>query len=127
MTARDVRAQLAGALGDLYQIEEEVGRGGMATVFRACDLKHDRDVALKVLRPEVAIVGGRFKREIRLAAGLRHPHILPVYDSGEVDDLLYYVMPLITGQSLLARLRTDGCLPLEDTLAIAPAVGSNAS
>ncbi len=118
MSVSAVREQLAKALDQVYLIEDEVGRGGMATVFRARDVKHGRHVALKVLRPEVAVIGGRFKREILLAAGLRHPHILPVYDSGEAAGLLYYVMPLVRGESLHARLRREGRLEVASVVGI---------
>ena len=99
----------------------EVGRGGMAVVFLAHDLRHDRDVALKVLRPELAATLGpdRFLQEIRLAAGLAHPNILPLHDSGEADGCLYYVMPFVTGESLRDRLEAEGQLPLVDALRIA--------
>ena len=82
-------------------MDREVGRGGMAVVFLAHDLRHDRDVAVKVLRPELAVTLGleRFLREILLAAGLAHPHILPLYDSGEADGCLFYVMPFVIGES----------------------------
>ncbi|MGH7702875.1 MAG: protein kinase domain-containing protein, partial [Gemmatimonadales bacterium] len=89
--------RLRGALPDRYTIQREAGRGGMATVFLAQDLKHDRQVALKVLHPELAATLGseRFLREIQIAARLQHPHILPLYDSGQADTLLYYVMPFV--------------------------------
>ncbi len=87
---------------DRYEIDREVGSGGMAKVFLARDLKHDRDVAIKVLRPELSSGIGkeRFLREIKLAARLTHPHILPLYDSGESDGVLYFVMPYVEGTSL---------------------------
>ncbi|MEO7520936.1 MAG: serine/threonine-protein kinase, partial [Gemmatimonas sp.] len=112
--------RLRTALADRYRIESEIGAGGMAHVFRAHDLKHDRDVALKVLRPELAYAVGpeRFLREITTTASLRHPHILPLYDSGETDGALYYVMPLIDGETLRARLDREGRLPIEDALRI---------
>jgi len=112
-----VRAALAGR----YAIERELGRGGMATVYLARDLKHDRPVALKVLRPELAAVLGaeRFLREIRIAARLRHPNILPLYDSGDAEGMLYSVMPYVEGESLRDRLDRHGPLPLEDALRIA--------
>jgi len=92
-------ADLNVALSNRYRLEAEVGRGGMATVYLAHDLCHDRRVAIKVLRPELgAILGGdRFLREIHITARLRHPHILPVYDSGEADGVLFYVAPLVEG------------------------------
>jgi serine/threonine protein kinase/DNA-binding SARP family transcriptional activator/Tfp pilus assembly protein PilF len=108
-------------LGKRYQVLREVGRGGMANVYLARDLKHDREVAIKVLRPEIAAELGaeRFLREIKLAAQLTHPHILPLYDSGETEDSLYYVMPFVEGESLRARLERERQLPIEDALRIA--------
>ena len=99
-------AALADALADRYRIERELGAGGMATVYLAHDHRHDRDVALKVLRPDLAESLGRerFLREIQLAARLNHPHILPLYDSGEADGFLYFVMPVMKGQTLRDRL-----------------------
>ena len=112
--------RLARALGDRYAVQGELGRGGMAVVFLAHDLRHDRDVAIKVLSPELAASLGhqRFVREVRVAARLSHPGIVPLYDSGDADGLLFYVMPVIKGESLAARLRREGPLPLEDALAI---------
>jgi serine/threonine-protein kinase len=112
--------QLAAALSERYRVETEIGSGGMANVYRARDLKHDRDVALKVLRPELAYAVGpdRFIREINTTANLRHPHILPLYDSGEVGGALYYVMPLIDGETLRARIDREGPLPVEESLRI---------
>ncbi len=114
------------SVSERYRVEREIGRGGMATVHLARDLKHDRPVALKVLRPEVAADLGleRFLREIRLAAQLHHPHILPVYDSGTLDagpgpTGPYYVMPFIEGESLRSRLDREGRLPVADALLIA--------
>jgi serine/threonine-protein kinase len=113
-------ARLRSALGDRYSVESEIGRGGMATVFTAEDLKHHRQVAIKVLTPELAAAVGteRFTREIEIAARLDHPHILPVYDSGEVDGLLFYVMPCVEGESLRERLEREIQLPLGDTIRI---------
>jgi len=110
--------QLRTALTDRYTVEREVGRGGMATVFLAHDLKHDRRVALKVLHPALAASLGpeRFLREIQIAARLHHPHILPLYDSGQADTLLYYVMPFVEGESLRDRLRRERQLPVDDTV-----------
>jgi serine/threonine-protein kinase len=110
--------RLQQGLSDRYRIERELGQGGMAVVFLARDLRHDRNVAIKVLRPEIAgeIGAERFLREIRLAAGLNHPHILPVYDSGAADGLLFYVMPNMEGQSLRDRLTRERMLPLDDAL-----------
>src|SRR5882672_9255075 len=98
--------RLVAALGDRYGIERELGAGGMATVYLAHDLKHDRKVAVKVLRPELAAVIGaeRFLSEIKTTANLQHPHILPLFDSGAADGFLYYVMPFIEGESLRDRL-----------------------
>src|SRR5437588_1152014 len=117
-----VRASLAGR----YTIERELGRGGMATVYLARDLKYDRSVALKVLRPELAAVLGaeRFLREIRLTAQLQHPHILNLIDSGEADGFLYYVMPYVEGESLRQRLQREGQLPLDEALRITRAIAS---
>src|SRR5437868_10732291 len=105
-------AMLRTALAPGYRLERELGRGGMATVFLAHDLKHDRSVALKVLDAELAASLGaeRFLREIRIAARLHHPHIVPLYDSGQAAHLLYYVMPFIEGESLRERIRRDGGL-----------------
>ena len=112
------------ALADQYALERELGRGGMATVWLARDLRHDRPVAFKVLHPEIAATLGaeRFQREIRLAARLQHPHILSVFDSGAVRakdgraDILWYTMPFIDGESLRERLNRERQLPLEDAL-----------
>ncbi len=112
--------QLRQALADRFAIEREVGAGGMATVYLAHDCRHARSVAVKVLRPEVgsALGAERFLREVRTVAGLRHPHILPLLDSGEAGGLLYYVMPYFTGRSLRERLSTERPLPLRETLRI---------
>jgi eukaryotic-like serine/threonine-protein kinase len=113
-------AALQAALADRYRIEHELGRGGMATVYLAHDLRHDRPVALKVLRPELAAALGpeRFLRETKLTARLQHPHILPLFDSGEANGQLWYVMPYVRGESLRARLAREGQLPLDDALRI---------
>jgi serine/threonine-protein kinase len=113
--------QLDVALEGRYAFERELGRGGMATVYLARDLKHDRLVALKVLRPELAATLGpeRFQREIRFAARLQHPHILSVYDSGEAAGQLWFTMPFVDGESLRDRLRRGGALPLDDALRVA--------
>src|SRR5947199_320522 len=115
-----VRASLAGR----YTIERELGRGGMATVYLARDLKHDRPVALKVLRPELAASVGaeRFLREIQVTAHLTHPNILPLLDSGRADDFLYYVTPYVEGESLRNRLDREGQLPVAEALRLAAAV-----
>ena len=117
----DLLAQLSAALAGRYAIERELGRGGMAMVFLAEDVKHHRPVAIKLLQPELAAVlgGERFLREIEIAARLHHPHILPLYDSGEADGLLYYVMPYAEGESLRDRLEREKQLPLDDALQIA--------
>jgi len=115
---------LTAALADRYRVERELGRGGMATVYLARDLRHDRLVALKVLRPELAASLGpeRFLREIRIAAGLQHPHILPVHDSGEAAGRLWYTMPFVEGQSLRQRLAREGQLPLDEAKRVATQV-----
>jgi TolB-like protein/Flp pilus assembly protein TadD len=111
---------LAEALADRYRIERELGRGGMATVYLAHDLKHDRPVALKVVHPELAATLGpeRFLREIHTAARLRHPHILPLFDSGEAAGQLWYAMPFVAGESLRDRLRREVQLSIDDALRI---------
>ncbi|MBK8006002.1 MAG: protein kinase [Gemmatimonadetes bacterium] len=113
--------RLAAALAGTYRLERELGRGGMATVYLAHDEKHGRQVAIKVLRPELAAALGseRFLREIQTTASLRHPHILPLYDSGAVGDLLYYVMPYIEGGSLRDRLTAEKQLPIDTALGLA--------
>jgi len=113
-------ARLQAALTGRYTVERELGRGGMATVYLASDRKHHRRVAIKVLRPEIAAALGpeRFLREIDTAARLNHPHILPLHDSGEVDGLLYYVMPYVEGETLRQRLNRESQLPLDDALRI---------
>ena len=116
----DPLALLRTALAERYAIERELGRGGMATVYLARDLKHHRAVAVKLLRPELAgpIGPDRFLREIQIAAGLSHPHILPLFDSGSADGFLYYVMPYIEGESLRQRLERERQLPIADALRI---------
>ena len=113
-------ARLKTALADHYTIEEELGSGGMATVYLAEDLKHHRKVAVKVLRPELAATLGpeRFLREIEVAARLTHPHILPLHDSGDADGFLYYVMPYIEGQSLREKLANEGELTIAEAVKI---------
>jgi len=99
-------AHLQNALSDRYRVERQIGVGGMATVFLARDPRHDRNVALKLLKPEPGAVLGveRFLSEIRVTANLQHPHLLPLFDSGEADGLLFYVMPYVEGESLRGRL-----------------------
>ena len=112
--------RLTAALADRYAVESEIGRGGMAVVFLAEDLKHRRSVALKVLHPELTATLGaeRFLQEIEIVAGLQHPHILPLYDSGEADGLLYYVMPYAEGESLRHRLDREGQLAVDESVRI---------
>jgi serine/threonine-protein kinase len=119
--SNDVLARLTESLADRYRIERELGAGGMATVFLAHDLRHDRDVAIKVLHPDLgaALGGERFLSEIRTTARLQHPHILPLLDSGSANGLLYYVMPLVTGETLRGRLERERQLPIADAVRIA--------
>jgi serine/threonine-protein kinase len=118
--------RLASALADRYRLDRELGAGGMATVWLAQDLKHERLVAVKVLKPELSAVLGaeRFLQEIRVTAHLQHPHILPLFDSGSADGLLYYVMPYVEGESLRARLNREKQLPIGEAVAIAKGVAS---
>ena len=125
----DTLERLTAALSDRYTIERELGEGGMATVYLASDVKHDRKVALKVLRPELAAVIGadRFLAEIKTTANLQHPNILPLFDSGRTggqadgrsDDFLYYVMPYMDGESLRDRLEREKQVPIDDAVALA--------
>jgi serine/threonine-protein kinase len=112
--------RLKAALADRYAIQREIGSGGMATVYIAQDLRHEREVAVKVLRPDLAAVLGpeRFHREIKIAAQLQHPHILPLLDSGEADGFLYFVMPYVEGQSLRDKLAKEGELPIGEAVRI---------
>ena len=116
--------RLKTALADRYAIQEELGAGGMATVYLAEDLKLHRKVALKVLKPDLAAALGpdRFLQEIEIAAKLHHPHILPLHDSGDAEGLLYYVMPYVDGESLRDRLKREKQLPIVDALKIASEV-----
>jgi serine/threonine-protein kinase len=119
MTAELERLQEA--LASRYRVDRAVGRGGMATVYLAADERHQRNVAIKVVRPDLAAVLGaeRFLHEIRVTANLSHPHILPLHDSGVADGLLYYVMPFVVGESLRVKLNREGTIPLSEALAIA--------
>jgi serine/threonine-protein kinase len=116
----DVVTRLTAALSDRYRVTRELGAGGMATVYLAHDLKHDRDVAIKVLHPDLGAALGaeRFLAEIKVTAKLQHPHILPLLDSGAADGLLYYVMPYIAGETLRARLERARPLPVPEALRI---------
>ncbi|HTH63963.1 MAG TPA: protein kinase [Gemmatimonadales bacterium] len=122
----DLLDRLRTALADRYTFDREVGRGGMATVYLAQDTKHDRPVAIKVLHPYLAVNLGpeRFLREIQIAAQLQHPHIVPLYDSGQAGDLLYYVMPYVEGESLRQRLAREQRLPVEDALHLGRSVAA---
>src|SRR5437879_4378323 len=123
---RDTVAAVTAALGDRYAIDRELGRGGMATVYVAQDRRHGREVAIKVLRPDVAAAIGaeRFLREIAIAARLTHPHVLPLIDSGQAAGSLYYVMPYVRGESLRERLPRPGRRPLKGARPLAPAPGA---
>ncbi|MGK2963358.1 MAG: protein kinase domain-containing protein, partial [Gemmatimonadaceae bacterium] len=118
--------RLREVLSDRYEIERELGAGGMATVYLARDLRHDRMVAIKVLRPELAAVIGadRFLAEIRTTANLQHPHILPLFESGQADSFLFYVMPFVEGESLRDRLQREKQLPVGEAVRIAKEVAS---
>jgi len=120
----DDRAALAAALSDRYEVVREVGAGGMATVYLAQDIRHDRPVAIKVLHPELSAVLGaeRFLAEIKLTAALQHPHILPLFDSGSAEGLLFYVMPYVEGETLRTRLTREKQLPISDAVALAKQV-----
>lgn len=119
-------ASLAAALGDRYHVEELIGAGGMAVVYRAHDRKHDRPVAVKVMRPEIAAAVGkeRFLSEISIAARLQHPHILPLIDSGDADGMLYYVMPFLDGETLAQRLAREKQLSINESMRITTEVVS---
>jgi eukaryotic-like serine/threonine-protein kinase len=114
----DTLPRLSTALADRYRIEREIGAGGMATVYLAHDLRHEREVAIKVLREDLSasLGAGRFLREIKIAAQLQHPHILPLLDSGEADGLLFFVMPYVRGQSLRERIARGGELPVHEAV-----------
>ena len=117
----DPITRLNRALEGRYTIKRELGEGGMATVYLAEDLRHERKVALKVLKPELAAVVGaeRFLAEIKTTANLQHPHILPLHDSGEADGFLFYVMPYVQGETLRDRLDHDRQLPVDEAVGIA--------
>ena len=120
----DAVSRLNAALEGRYAIERELGEGGMATVYLADDLKHNRKVALKVLKPDLAAVVGaeRFLAEIQVTANLQHPHILPLFDSGEADSFLFYVMPYVEGETLQDRIKREKQLPLDGAVGIASKV-----
>ena len=121
-----MQQELETALSSRYKLDRELGRGGMATVYLANDLRHDRRVALKVLHPELSSALGpdRFLREIKLAARLNHPHIVPLFDSGEAGGFLFYVMPVVEGESLRDRLLRDGQVPVEEALQLVRGIAS---
>src|SRR5690349_18526046 len=114
-------AQLSDALAGRYDIEREIGAGGMATVYLARDVRHERRVALKVLRPELGAVLGveRFLAEIKVTANLQHPNLLPLFDSGEAHGLLFYVMPFVEGESLRRRIDREKQLPVDEAVQMA--------
>src|SRR4051812_49168188 len=114
-------ASLTSALADRYRIERELGQGGMATVYLAHDVRHDRDVAIKVLHEDLGATLGpeRFLAEIKTTAKLQHPHILPLLDSGAAGGLLFYVMPFVAGETLRARLTRDTQLPIDEAVRLA--------
>jgi serine/threonine-protein kinase len=118
--------RLTAAIVDRYTIERELGQGGMAIVYLAHDLKHDRKVALKVLRPELAAVIGaeRFLNEIKVTANLQHPNILPLYDSGEADTFLFYVMPFVEGDTLRDKLEREKQLGIDEAIEITRGVAA---
>jgi serine/threonine-protein kinase len=122
----EITQQLKTALADRYVIEQELGAGGMATVYLAHDVKHNRKVALKVLRPELAAVIGaeRFLKEIEVTANLQHPHILPLHDSGEADTFLYYVMPYVEGETLRDTIDREKQLSINDAVEITRSVAA---
>ncbi|HYV99396.1 MAG TPA: serine/threonine-protein kinase, partial [Gemmatimonadaceae bacterium] len=119
-------AELNTALAGRYDVEREIGAGGMATVYLARDVKHNRKVALKVLRPDLGAVLGveRFLSEIQVTANLQHPNLLPLFDSGEAAGQLFYVMPFVDGESLRVRLDREKQLPVDEAVRIATAIAS---
>ena len=126
LEATQLDRRAATALAERYRIDRVLGRGGMATVYAADDLKHGRRVAIKIVEPAVSVALGpeRFLREIRVSASLQHPNILPLFDSGEAGDLLYYVMPLVEGVSLRERIKQQGQLPIDEAIRITQQVAS---
>jgi serine/threonine protein kinase len=116
--------RLSAALADRYNLVREIGAGGMATVYLARDVRHDREVAIKVLKPELGAVLGveRFLSEIKVTANLQHPNLLPFFDSGEAEGLLFYVMPFVEGETLRARLDREQLLPVDEAVRIATAI-----
>ncbi len=124
----DPVARLNAALEGRYAIERELGEGGMATVYLADDLRHERKVALKVLKPELAAVVGaeRFLSEIKTTANLQHPNILPLFDSGEAESFLFYVMPFVDGETLRDRIDREKQLPVDEAVRVATEVAGNA-
>ena len=126
MTTMSHTGQLSAALAGRYEVEREIGAGGMATVYCARDLKHDRRVALKVLKPELAMQLGteRFLAEIRFTANLQHPNLLPLFDSGAADGLLFYVMPFVDGETLRDRLRREKQLPVSEAVHVATSIAA---
>ncbi|HXV15645.1 MAG TPA: serine/threonine-protein kinase, partial [Gemmatimonadaceae bacterium] len=118
--------RLSVSLADRYTIDREIGAGGMATVYLAHDLRHDRNVALKVLKPDLGAVLGveRFLSEIKVTANLQHPNLLPLFDSGEAEGLLYYVMPYVEGESLRSRLDREKQLPIDEAIRISIAIAN---
>ncbi len=117
-------ARLNAALEGHYRVEREIGEGAMAVIYLADDLKHERNVALKVLKPELAAAVGaeRFLAEIQVTANLQHPHILPLFDSGEADGFLFYVMPYVEGETLRDRIDREKQLPVDESVALASKV-----
>ncbi|MEP6509191.1 MAG: protein kinase, partial [Gemmatimonadales bacterium] len=122
----DLQQRLETGLAGRYTVQRQLGEGGMAVVFLARDLRHERAVAVKVLRPDISAEIGaeRFLREIKMAASLTHPHILPMFDSGDADGLLFYVMPNMEGNSLRDRIAAESQLGLEEALRITAEVAS---
>src|SRR6056297_1154035 len=122
----DLETRLTQALTGRYAIERELGEGGMATVYLARDLRHNRPVAVKVLKPELAAVVGaeRFLAEIETTANLQHPHILPLFDSGEADGFLFYVMPYVEGETLRDRIDREGQLPVDEAVGMATSIAN---